>query len=109
MQYQRAEPPGPLLQRLPETATDPLTREGVARPCKVLSKNANHDVERGGGEVTVTPLDNGIPQPKPSEGNQRGGEGGCECYGSLYLCRATGNDTILQLIIITLSSVELRS
>ena len=31
------------------------------------------------------------------------------CYGSLYLCRATGNDTILQLVIITLSSVELRS
>ena len=23
----------------------------------------------------MTPLDNGIPKPKPSEGNQRGGEG----------------------------------
>ena len=26
VQYQRAEPPGPLLHRLPETVTDPLTR-----------------------------------------------------------------------------------
>ena len=76
VQYQRAEPPGALLHRNPETATDPFTREGVARPCKVLSKDTNHDGERESGEVAVTPLDNGIPQPKPSEENQRGGEGG---------------------------------
>ena len=48
----------------------------MARPCKVLSKDTNHDGERESGEVAVTPLDNGIPQPKPSEENQRGGEVG---------------------------------